>query len=538
MSRRVPGQLLNVFAIVLVAVISLVAASLSAFPATASPARPGQADAPGTPTAATQSGRVSGARSGGVDSFLGIPYAAAPVGARRWTSPRPPTQWTGVRSATAYGARCAALKSNNGPRFTAEDCLFVNVQRPAGAKPGDRLPVYVFLHGGGLANGSSNQFDMATIVRTTGVIGVTLNYRLGVFGFLSHPGFTGASGNYGFADQQAALRWVRRNIAAFGGSPSAVTLGGDSAGGWSVCGHLVAPGSRGLFARAMIQSGSCATKTVAQADDAGTTFAALAGCADVRCLRAKSAAALLDASATFDPRLVRGTRILPVDPAAAVRTGRFARVPILIGGNADEGRTFTLGSIGWGESEYTSWLQRTFAGWASAVQARYPWPANATTFTAAYLIGAILTDSALLGGIGGCGNRDLIRQLSRYTDTYAYQFAHRTGPGLTPITGYVWGAGHAAELAYLWPSFDNGTPIAPTFTPAERRLSAEMVRYWGAFARIGAPRVPGQLDWPRYDQARQILSLRAGGHSTVLSDASFVAAHQCAFWRTVPVSES
>ena len=197
----------------------------------------------------TDKGAVRGKRADGVDSFLGIPYAAPPVGALRWHAPEPARRWSGIRPATQYGARCTALASTNGPRTNAENCLFVNVQRPTGSAPGWRLPVYVFIHGGGLVNGSSNQAGGEKIVRETNAIVVTMNYRLGVFGFLGLPGLQSSrgNGNFGFLDQQAALRWVRRNIAAFGGDPRQVTVGGESAGGWSVCAHLTAPGSRGLF---------------------------------------------------------------------------------------------------------------------------------------------------------------------------------------------------------------------------------------------------------------------------------------------------
>jgi carboxylesterase type B len=486
----------------------------------------------------TDKGALRGVRADGVDSFLGIPYAKAPVGRLRWRPPRPAAAWSGVRPAKRYGNRCPALASTNGPRSETEDCLFVNVQRPAGTRPGARLPVYFWIHGGGLLNGSSNQHNGAKIVRTTGVVVVTINYRLGVFGFMGHPALTreaGESGNYGFQDQQAALRWVRRNIAAFGGNPRRVTIGGESAGGWSVCAHLVAPGSRGLFVGAMIQSGSCPSQTQAQAEATGTAVAAKVGCTDpataLGCLRRSSTARLLDATPDAPIVFVRGTSVLPLDPRVAVHQGRFTRVPVVIGANRDEGRTFTVDNVGWTKAQYLSWVRGTFGANADAVLAHYPWPAHADRFTAAYLTGAILTDSGLVFEIGGCPNRRLTQDIARHTRTWAYEFAHRTGPGLRPEpAGYVWGAGHAAELAYLWPSFDNGTPIAPNFNRAERRLATEMVRYWGAFVRHGRPQVAHQPHWPRYDRHQQVLSLRAGGGTRVISDARLAAEHQCAFW--------
>jgi carboxylesterase type B len=484
----------------------------------------------------TDKGAVGGTRADGVDSFLGIRYAAPPTGALRWRPPQPAQPWSGVLPATAYGNRCAAAASTNGGRTEAEDCLFVNVQRPTGLKVGDRRPVYVFIHGGGLVNGSSNQADMAAMVQATGVVGVTFNYRLGVLGFLGLPQLTaeaGESGNYGFMDQQAALRWIQRNIAAFGGDPRRVTVGGESAGGWSVCGHLVAPGSRGLLDQAMMQSGSCYSRTQQQAETAGTATATAVGCTNpatvVACLRSAPVGELIDAPTTGFA-LVRGTPTLPVDPAAAVASGQFARVPVIIGANRDEGRTFAQGDIGWTREQYVAWVRGNFGTNADAVLARYPWPANADRFTPAYLVGAILTDSGRLAGIGGCANRRLTRDLARWTRTYAYEFDHRTGPGLTPIPGYVWGAGHAAELAYLFPSFNNGTPIAPTFNGAERQLARDMKRYWGAFTLHGTPDAPGLAPWPRYNRSGLVMSLRAGGQSRPISDAQLVAEHQCGFW--------
>jgi para-nitrobenzyl esterase len=493
---------------------------------------------PGAPVAHTENGVLRGAETHGVDSFLGVPYAAPPVGELRWRPPSPAPRWSGVRDAIAYGNRCPQAASTNGPRSETEDCLHLNVQRPSFVHSGQKVPVYVFIHGGGLQNGSSNQHDGSLIVRRTGVVVVTINYRLGAFGFLAHPALTaeaGQSGDYGLLDQQAALRWIHRNIAEFGGDPDQVTIGGESAGGWSVCAHLTAPDSAGLFAAAMIQSGSCVSQPLAAAETGGTTTARALGCTDpataATCLRAVPTARLVDTA--INAQFVSGVPTLPESPDTAVRAGRFARVPVVIGANLDEGRTFTQGFIGQTQDQYTAFVRSAFGAHANAVLARYPWPANADRFTAAYRAGAIFTDSGLLAGIGGCTNRDLTRVLAGYTRTFAYEFAHRTGPGLTPIPGYVWGAGHAAELAYLWPSFDNGTPIAPTFNAAERRLAADMVDAWGAFVRDHRPHSAGTTPWPSSTHTGQTMSLRAGGASALITDADLGTEHQCDFW-TVP----
>ena len=485
----------------------------------------------------TDRGAVHGKRGNGVDSFLGIPYAAPPVGRLRWRPPRPHRPWTGVRSARHYGARCAALASTNGARTNAENCLFVNVQRPTGVTAGRNLPVYVFIHGGGLVNGSSNQASGDKIVRETNAVVVSMNYRLGVFGFLGLPGLSRTGfGNYGFLDQRMALLWVHRNIAAFGGDPNEVTLGGESAGGFSVCGHLTSPGSAGLFVRAMMQSGSCFSRTRHATRTDSSAFASAAGCPGahpVRCLRKLSAAALLDAGSGFSPTLTSGTWALPEPTSDAVAHGDFARVPIVNGSNRDEGRTFAQGFIGDTQNQYTEWVQATFGAGADRVLAHYPWPAGADTFTAAYLVGAIFTDSGMLAGIGGCAALQLDRTFARYVPTYAYEFDARHGPGLTPIPGYVWGAGHAAELAYLFPSFDNGTPIAPTFNAAQRQLSRNMIQYWGGFVFRGSPNFHGQAHWPRFDKTSRIMSLRPGGRNRTITVREFRAEHQCAFWNSM-----
>ncbi|MFC0438878.1 carboxylesterase/lipase family protein [Kutzneria buriramensis] len=515
---------------IVVALLGGVLTLANAVPAAAAPDHP-------APVARVETGLLRGSDTAGVDSFLGIPYAAPPVGQLRWRPPQPATSWPGVREATAYGNRCAAAASGNGPRSETEDCLFLNVQRPSFVHSGQKAPVYFWIHGGGLQNGSSDQHDGSLIASRTGAVVVTINYRLGAFGFLAHPGLTaegaGQSGDYGLLDQQAALRWVQRNIAAFGGDPRQVTIGGESAGGWSVCAHLTAPGSRGLFRAAMIQSGSCYSQTLTQAETSGTSAAQALGCTDpataVACLRAIPASRLVDTQVGAE--FVHGVPALPQAPDLAVHTGNFARVPVVVGANRDEGRTFALGFLGQTREAYEAFVRAAFPDRADTVLARYPWPADSDRFTAAYQAGAIYTDAGLVARVGGCPDRDLVHTFARYTRTYAYEFDHRDGPGLTPIPGYVWGAGHAAELAYLWPSFDNGTPIAPTFNAAERRLARDMVDAWGAFVRDGRPGAAGWTAWPSFNGSDQVMSLRTGG-STLVSDHAIGAEHNCDLWNS------
>ncbi|GAA4623503.1 carboxylesterase/lipase family protein [Actinoallomurus vinaceus] len=516
------------------AVIGVAMAVLSALP-TATPQATAASRA--DPIVRTDKGVVRGTTVEGVDKFLGIPFAAPPVGDRRLAPPAPAPRWHDVRPATAYGPACAQLPSGNGPRSDAEDCLYANVFRPSGARRHGRLPVLFYIYGGGLQNGGAQQYDGAKIAADNDVIVVTANYRLNVFGLLTLPGL---SGDYALLDQQAALRWTRANAAAFGGDPDAVTVGGESAGAISVCAHLTAPGSAGLFRGAILQSGGCGTTPLDQARTSGTAFARSVGCTDpatmVACLRAKPAAELLDASATTNLTLVSGGDVLPVPPADAVAAGRFAHVPVITGATRDEGRTFALGFVGTTAEQYEAWVRGTFGTRADEVLRHYPVSAYTGPYAPVYAVAAILTDAGLVGGIGGCPNLSLAGRLSARTRTYLYQFDDRGFPGLTPgrPAGYEWGAPHAGDLPYLFPSFDNGTPITPYFTAAQHRLADDMSHYWGAFVRRGAPAPRQPLAyWPTL-RSQTLLDLRPGGHSTRISVAEYRTQHQCDFWDAAP----
>jgi para-nitrobenzyl esterase len=495
----------------------------------------------------TDRGWVGGMSAAGTDQFLGVPYAAPPVGALRWAAPRPAPRWRGIRPATAYGSRCTQLASGNGPRADSEDCLYLNVYTPPAlytpAEQGRRLPVLVMIHGGGLTTGAGDQHDGSLIVTTDNIIVVSINYRLGPFGFLTVPGLGAspltANGNYGLLDQEAALRWVHRNIAAFGGDPGKVTIDGESAGGWSVCALLTSPLARGLFRGAIMQSGSCTTEPAAAAQAAGLAFAKQAGCpvsgstgpaTAAACLRGRPETTLLDASASYQPFFISGGPELPVPAARAVAAGDYTRVPLLIGANHDEGRTFAQGFTALTEQRYEQFITQLYGARAPAILARYPWSSYPSPYTAAYAIGDIWTDSGFITGIGGCPTQNQAAVFAATTPTFFYQFDDLHAPGLNnDHPGYQWGAGHAMELAYLWPSFNNGYSLYDLFTPGQLELSRQMVRYWGAFTTFGAPEASGQPWWPRYTSG-QLMSLRPGGQTSTITAGTYTAEHQCSFW--------
>ena len=397
------------------------------------------------------------------------------------------------------------------------------------------------IHGGGLTTGAGDQHDGTLLAQSDDIIVVSVNYRLGPFGFLRLPGLSSSvtDGNFGLLDQEAALAWTRLNIAAFGGDPSKVTIAGESAGGWSVCALLAAPAAKGLFARAIMESGSCFSQSEAAAEASSAAFAKAAGCpvaaTAAACLRGKDEAALLSASSTYQPFFTAGGPTLPVAPQQAVASGKYTRVPILFGTNHDEGRTFAQGFTSLTQAQYVAFVKASFGALAPQVLARYPWSAFPHPYTAAYAIGAIWTDSGTVGGIGGCPELNLAVTFSKTTPAYFFQFDDRHAPGLNnDHPGYQWGAGHAMELAYLWPSFTNGFSLYAEFTPAQRQLSRQMIAYWGAFTWSGSPRVPGQPTWPAYSGSAgpnaRLMSLRPGGQSRPITAAAFGAEHQCSFW--------
>jgi para-nitrobenzyl esterase len=484
----------------------------------------------------TDKGMVEGrSTADNVSQFLGIPYAAPPVGALRWAPPQPAQAWSGVRPAMSYGNRCAQPANGNGPRIDNEDCLYLNVYTPAHLAPGQKLPVLYMIHGGGFTTGAGDQHDGSLLVRTDDIIVVSVNYRLGPFGFLSLPGLTDI--NLGLLDQEAALRWMQRNIAAFGGDPAQVTIDGESAGGWSVCDLLASPLARGLFARAIMQSGSCDSQTSQAMRKTSLELAAAVGCTNqatvLTCMRAKPEAAILTASIKFFPFVLptAGDPVLPVAPGKAITSGDYTKVPVLIGTNHDEGRTFTQGFASYTAQQYKQYITSTYGSLAAQVLARYPLSAYPSPYTAAYAIGAIWTDSGFVAGIGGCPEQNLAQEFVKTgAATYFYQFDDRHAPGLNNnLPGYQWGAGHAMELAYLWPSFNNGFSLYALLTHKQLQLSRAMVQYWGAFAKTGTPAVHGQARWPLSGTGR-LMSLRQGHRSRAIAAGTFAAEHQCSFW--------
>src|SRR6516164_2093529 len=305
------------------AVAGVTVGALAAMAPAASASTLGGRGAAGGPVTGTTNGPVRGLATGMVDEFLGIPYAATPVGALRWRPPQPAASWSGVRDATQFAPHCPQPPTPFGQASMSEDCLYLNVFTPSHKQAGSHHPVMVWIHGGALVTGESNDYIPTKLVED-GVTVVTINYRLGALGFLAHPALAdanGQSGDYGLMDQQAALRWVQRNIASFGGDPHNVTIFGESAGGLSTLSQVASPQASGLFEQAMVESGSynLTQATLASAESAGEAFAVKAGCASqtAACLRSLPVSAILanQDAAGYTPNI--NSEVLPETMGAA-----------------------------------------------------------------------------------------------------------------------------------------------------------------------------------------------------------------------------
>jgi len=482
----------------------------------------------------THQGWVRGTTKASYRSFLGIPYARPPLGRLRWRAPQPPAAWHGVRDATAARHACAQGTSwdpGHEHLILTEDCLNLNIYTPSTRRR--RLPVLVWIHGGGFKGGAGTDTNPLRLVEVGGVIVVTINYRLGAFGFLDVPQLAredrGAAGDYGLLDQQAALRWVRRNIARFGGDPGRVTVAGHSSGATSVCAQLTSPAARGLFQRAILMSGPCSMFTRRTAEAVGAQFQRALGCSELVCMRRKSPAEILAAQARVAIAApARGQPTFPVVPAQAIAHGAVRRVPVLIGQTRDEFRLFVFAATDYighpvTAPAYRSAIDALFGPDADAVLARYP---------AGSFWSPTVTLATVLSDANSCSWRTLWRRLARRVPTYTYEFRVRTPPPFVSLwrlhAAFPFGATHANDLPYLWEYLGKALP----FSDAQHRLSDEMVRYWAWFVRRGNPNATPLPPWPRYRASSDEIMALNTPRAAVTTD--FVTEHRCRFWALHP----
>jgi para-nitrobenzyl esterase len=526
------------------------------------------------PLVQTAEGPVRGIVRDGVYEFLGIPYAAPPVGSLRWMPPQPVEHWREPLQATKFANTCAQVTELGvfaGPPNVNEDCLYLNVfttgvgSHREGGNKGNA--VLVWIHGGGNVDGESNDYD-ASKLATGGPLGtptvvVTLNYRLNLFGFLAHPALDAEghlSDNYGIMDEQAVLRWVQRNIAAFGGDPSRVALGGQSAGAQDTGVNQISPLSAGLFNRAIYESAPLSGITVRSIGLArGQAFAQAAGCPTdaspgaAACLRDLSAAQVLQLAGTPNANsayitgpMLDGT-VMPITPITAWTTGKFNHMPVM-GGNVQDEQNFTIGI-----NEYFSQPQAPItatqyianvtaaysgpeysggpnypAGTVDKVLAQYPPNYNNLTPQEVYdLVGT---------HPGACRNVQVDRLWAKWVPVYEYEFNDQGAPYYFPIMpGFTPLAAHTIDIQFLFPNWHGG--VLGVNHPAElsrqeTTLSDQLVATWTHFASSGNPNGKGNSPWPQYTEAAgapAVLAENVPALST-FTLAQWSANHHCDFW--------
>ena len=522
------------------------------------------------PVVQTSEGPVRGFVRDGVYEFIGIPYAAPPVGALRWMPPQPVAHWREPLKATKFANTCAQVTELGvfaGPPNINEDCLYLNVftTRLGGEERGNA--VLVWIHGGGNVDGESNDYDGSKLA-TGGPLGtptvvVTLNYRLGLFGFLAHPALDSEGhlyDNYGIMDQQAVLQWVKRNAAAFGGDPSRVALGGQSAGAQDTGVNQISPLSAGLFNRAIYESSPLSGITIRSIGLArGMAFASAAGCPTdaspgaAACLRALSAAEILQLQGTPNVTgpyvtgpMLDGT-IMPITPITAWRSGQFNRMPIM-GGNVQDESTFGISITEYfanphapiTETQYVSNVTATYSGAEYSGGPNYPadtvakvlakYPPNFMNLAPQEVFDLVGTHP------GACRNVQVDRLWAKWVPVYEYEFNDQNAPYyFPPLPGFKPLAAHTIDIQFLFPNWHGGVlgvNHPATLTAQETALSDELVAAWTHFASTGNPNGTGNSPWPQYSEAANaaaVLSENVPSLST-FTLAQWSANHNCDLW--------
>lgn len=470
------------------------------------------------PLARVAQGVLSGRRIGTVNVFLGVPYAAAPTGADRWRAPQPAPSWQGIRPATRFAPSCTQplAPQGFGPWTSeyvvhgkvSENCLYLNIWAPAhAARP---VPVMVWIPGGAFVSGSGSvPVYNGRYLAAHGIIVVTINYRLGIFGFLTDPALAAEAigeheppGNWGLQDMIAALRWVRGNIATFGGNPRAVTVAGQSAGAIAVQELITSPLAAGLFARAIAESGLPNSRlpggpphlaSLASAERAGAAFARAKGASTLAALRALPAAALTPAAAPMTSPLIMpsidGT-LLPAAPERRLATGHFIRTPILLGMNADENTGFRPDPTRVGAAAWHDYLRKTFGALAPRFARLFP--AHSARGRARELR-AVRRDL----GLAALYQWGRLRLAHTRAPIYAYLWRHvEPGPDARR-----WRVFHSSEIPYVFGTL--GAAPERHFTPVDWAISRRMSRYWINFVKSGNPNGADLPHWPKYTRGRR-----------------------------------
>jgi len=528
-----------------------------------------------------------------VNEYRGIPYALPPIGDRRWALPEPVASLgSGVFNAKDFGTPCPQNARAGSPEsYSNEDCLSLNVTTPSDIKPGEKLPVFFWIHGGAFVGGSSNLYRLDKLAHDGRMIVVSSNYRLGAFGFVPNKSFAsnGYNGNYGLEDQRLAMKWVQDNIDAFGGDWTKVTIAGESAGAGSVCMHLASPDQfvsqsqvkvKNLFRSAITQSAGClqTLPTVAQGEAKAGASIQAALCPDSKfktnaevlaCMRRQTTKDILaqqDIYTTAHPTDVTaispviGGNTVPLSFKEAAKLDKLVNVPMMMGGTKDE--LVLYAGYFWQDSQKTKdpgspinastinkWLSSFYinpapVGGVAAVTARYPKLLSSDSNEVVKAFGEVLSDYNPQLGINNClyleTSDTILRTKSRKNPIYQFEFADANAPVCNvsigaPCPPFNLGAVHSAELNYLFPNLSFTSKIdGPDLAPASQKLANQMVAYWSSFVNTGTPNGPGLPEWPQYAGAKTSY----GGSSVMLLEPANVKPydsdnqHSCtAFWK-------
>lgn len=495
----------------------------------------------------TDKGMIRGAVTDTVRSFQGIPYAASPVGNLRYHLPEPHAAWKNVLTTTSPNKGCPQVSRYGGLTESSEneDCLYLNVVTPyhPGKPPLKNLPVMVWIPGGAFVGGSASLYPLEQLATSGQVMVVSLNYRLGVLGFLAHPSFDrNWNGDLGVKDIQAALHWVQNNARAFGGDPKNVTIFGESAGAGLVCMLLISPNeSTGLFQKAAMSSAACVRefREANTSEKIGLKVAEYVGCTDkakaLTCLRSKSVKDLLNAGSqaagddlmAFTPTV--GNKTLPLQGKAALQSGKFVHVPLINGGNKDEFRLYIgymlLAGKKINADNYLDMLKTYYGDHAEAVSHEYPLKDYSS---AAIALATALSDQNPSAGIYNCGYLQQGRLAAKYVPVYEYIFSDENSPPLAKVPDFNLGAAHAQDLTYLFPHYDDtNAHNGPSLTGDSLAISNAMIGYWTTFAKTGNPNDAKQEPfWPLFKKSNDVMHFLPG--KIGVFDAA--KAHHCDFW--------
>lgn len=530
------------------------------------------------PPITTEAGLVSGVTRHGAWEYRGIPYAAAPVGALRWALPQAPKAWQGLRDGSAFGSACPQqARFNLTEGSTNEDCLSLNVSLPAASVPGQKLPVMIWIHGGAFVGGATNLYRLDKLATEGQMVVVSVNYRLGALGFMPHPGFEDGAqhnGNYGLEDQRMAMAWVQRNIAAFGGDPTNVTVAGESAGAGSVCMHL-ASGDKvtGLFQKAIVQSAGCLQpmKTVTEAQATGQAIATALSCEGnpsqvAQCLRSKPIEEILEKQGQYANQNpedfipfapVTGTAAqpnatLPRTVRQALSEKQFSQIPLMFGGARHEVRLYVgyfwqAAKAGHGlpvdAANLPTWLKNFYGeNKAKAILRHYtPTLGWSNAQQVPETLGKLMSDYTPGIGINNClylhtsdALSDYFLQSGKQLPIYQFEFADENAPVLgvgiaAPYPDFAMGSVHSSELNYIFPNLSNTSAInGPELAPASAALATQMVAQWAQFVQTGNPNRAGLPAWPAYAGGSSVMLMVPGASAAYDADTQ----HQCsAFWR-------